>query len=374
MDSLVDLVGRAYEAAMDPAARSAFLETLADRLGGPTAIQHFDLSTRQASFEDAVRVDPQAQQEYCDHYAKVSPWMSPRRRRFDAGEVVHSALLTPSGELQQTEFYAGFLSPNDLFYSMGTVVQSAPPHVVTVSTVRSRAAGPYSEEEDRMFRGLAPHLRSAFQLRARLGEAEGTRDACLDALDRLGDGVLLVDRAGRVLHANRAGREILASGDGLCSTPSGLAAARPQDTVRLRALLAAASETSDGHGLDPGGALSLPRPSRRPPLALVVCALPSHHLQPDGHDAAAAVFVREPERASAEAGEVLARLYELTPAESRLADALATGDSLDEAAQRFGITRNTARAQLRAVFDKTGVSRQGALISLLLASRPPARN
>ena len=44
---------------------------------------------------------------------------------------------------------------------------------------------------------------------------------------------------------------------------------------------------------------------------------------------------------------------------------------LDEATAQLGVRKNTARAQLRAIFSKTGVTRQTALVRLLLASVTP---
>ncbi len=41
------------------------------------------------------------------------------------------------------------------------------------------------------------------------------------------------------------------------------------------------------------------------------------------------------------------------------------GTSLEEAANELGIARATARTQLKAVFTKTGVHRQGELVALL---------
>jgi DNA-binding CsgD family transcriptional regulator len=51
-----------------------------------------------------------------------------------------------------------------------------------------------------------------------------------------------------------------------------------------------------------------------------------------------------------------------------LATALARGLSLDEAAVELGIARNTARAHLRAIFAKTGATRQAGLVRLVLRS------
>jgi DNA-binding CsgD family transcriptional regulator len=45
---------------------------------------------------------------------------------------------------------------------------------------------------------------------------------------------------------------------------------------------------------------------------------------------------------------------------------LLEGQSLKEAAERSGVTHNTAKSQLKSVFLKTQVQRQGQLIRLLL--------
>ena len=42
------------------------------------------------------------------------------------------------------------------------------------------------------------------------------------------------------------------------------------------------------------------------------------------------------------------------------------GLSLDEAAEKLGIKRNTVRAHLRAIFSKAGVTRQSELVRILL--------
>lgn len=55
-------------------------------------------------------------------------------------------------------------------------------------------------------------------------------------------------------------------------------------------------------------------------------------------------------------------MFVLAPAEARLACRLAAGDKLEEAAGAPGMTRNTARVQLRAVLGKAGIGRQGELL------------
>ena len=64
---------------------------------------------------------------------------------------------------------------------------------------------------------------------------------------------------------------------------------------------------------------------------------------------------------------MLRRLYELSPTEARLAILLMKGMSREQAAAELGRALNTVRAHLRQIFAKTGTSRQGELIALLLS-------
>ena len=64
-------------------------------------------------------------------------------------------------------------------------------------------------------------------------------------------------------------------------------------------------------------------------------------------------------------------LYRLTTAEANLAVQLMAGCTEEEAAQRLNVTRNTARCQIRAVFAKTGVTRQTELLRVLLSGVAP---
>jgi DNA-binding CsgD family transcriptional regulator len=63
--------------------------------------------------------------------------------------------------------------------------------------------------------------------------------------------------------------------------------------------------------------------------------------------------------------ETLRSTFGLTPAEARLAAELASGDAVEDAASRLGITKETARNHLKAIFQKTEVHRQSELVALL---------
>ncbi|TPM30884.1 helix-turn-helix transcriptional regulator [Mesorhizobium sp. B2-3-4] len=68
---------------------------------------------------------------------------------------------------------------------------------------------------------------------------------------------------------------------------------------------------------------------------------------------------------------VLTGLFDLTPAEARLAAALSAGDNLKAVAARTNITYSTARTYLERIFAKTGTHHQAQLVALLKGAQAP---
>ena len=63
--------------------------------------------------------------------------------------------------------------------------------------------------------------------------------------------------------------------------------------------------------------------------------------------------------------EVLSGLFDLTPAEARVAREIASGETINTIAQARTLSRETVRNQLKGVLAKTGLSRQSDLAALL---------
>lgn len=208
-------------------------------------------------------------------------------------------------------------------------------------------------------------------IEARLREVDriqtlGPRDASAhifgashQALDRLGAGIVLLDRNARVLFANRAAQAVAAERDGFEIGETLRADGAQNNGALNKALVAATGAGSDavqGHG-----SLSLPRPSGKRDLMVVVVPL-------DQGDAAAALFISDPERRPVLSAQMLSALFDLTETEAEIAIALVGGARPGDIAQARGVTQTTIAFHMRNLFDKTGVSRQADLIALILAS------
>ncbi len=68
--------------------------------------------------------------------------------------------------------------------------------------------------------------------------------------------------------------------------------------------------------------------------------------------------------------ELVQSLFDLTPAEARVARSLASGKTVDDIASDGGISPNTIRTHVRGVLEKTGCNRQTDVVALLTAISP----
>ena len=67
------------------------------------------------------------------------------------------------------------------------------------------------------------------------------------------------------------------------------------------------------------------------------------------------------------------RLFGLTDAEFRVMAALTLGQTVEQVAAAHGVRVSTVRAQVRSIFEKTGVHRQADLVRLALSAAPLPR-
>jgi DNA-binding CsgD family transcriptional regulator len=89
-------------------------------------------------------------------------------------------------------------------------------------------------------------------------------------------------------------------------------------------------------------------------------------------DCQAAIILVDPEKRSRPPEAALRKAFQLTAAEARLASHLASGETLEVAAQGLGVARDTTRNQLKSIFAKTGVNRQAELVATLALFLPVA--
>lgn len=171
--------------------------------------------------------------------------------------------------------------------------------------------------------------------------------------------VLVFDGAGRVLGGNTAGRRQFCDllgwveAERICFAEPANACAL--DDARRRLVQAGLGEVIVKFELAASGAAHF--------AILLGGRLEDETGARGGGEAFALVF---PDAAPLEAlAACLMRSFSLTPAETRLALHLKDGLTLAEASSVLDVSVNTARNQLRAIFDKVGLRRQSELVRAL---------
>jgi DNA-binding CsgD family transcriptional regulator len=146
-----------------------------------------------------------------------------------------------------------------------------------------------------------------------------------------------------------------------------LSAATHRDDKLLQSALKDAIGECTGKG-PIARALAVTRATGARSLGLIVQPLRSQDFAANPSGAAAAVFIRDPERCAEVETDFLCDLFGLTPVEAAVTHQLASGLSLEAAGEALQISRNTVRAHLRSIFSKSGITRQTELMRLVLNS------
>jgi DNA-binding CsgD family transcriptional regulator len=117
---------------------------------------------------------------------------------------------------------------------------------------------------------------------------------------------------------------------------------------------------------------SIPIAAAEGRVPMVLHLMPVRHSAHDLFAQATTLLIVTPvDRATVPTAEVLQGLFDLTPAEARVARGIGQTQTVEKLATSLGVTRETVRTQLRAVFGKTGVSRQTELVALLAGKALP---
>lgn len=257
-------------------------------------------------------------------------------------------------ELEQEPYYTSFLRPSGLGWCVGTSVYSPAGDILVVSIEKAHEKGPVPREVAEQLDHLRPHIARAALLSGRVG-LERAR-ATVESLTMIGLAAAVLGHGGKVLAANEA---LLANEPDIrIGAGSQLEFINPA----AQALFATASE---GRSIYARGA-SIPVRRTRTREAFVVHVLP---MRGSGRDvfsgAEFLLYVTPVIQQPGPPPEILQALFDLSPAEARVAAMIAKGSSVDATAHALSVKPNTIRMQLKAIFAKTGTGRQAELVSLL---------
>ncbi len=276
--------------------------------------------------------------------------------------------LVPDDELVNSDYYLYYLQPTQLFRILGVDTGQPDGLLARLRFSRRREETPFSERDRGLLSLITPHLRQALEIYARLNRMTSERDIYAGAVDQLSVATIILDDKGRVLNTNAMASALLKDGDGLSLRGKHLHIEGRNTDRELQCALSSVIRAQQAGETALVKALRVPRPRGRTPLGLVIRPVPVSEWEEGQAGPCAAVFISDPDQRDCASQQTLGQLFGLTPAEANVAILLARGLSLAEASEAQNISPHTARAQLKSIFAKTGVSRQAELVRMIIKS------
>ena len=269
--------------------------------------------------------------------------------------------IFPESLIDSHPFYRDFMRPRGFGWCAGAAFFPPSTDPIILAVEKRYADGPFERRFLPFLEALRPHLARATLLSAQL--AIERAQATAEALGRIGlPAAVLDDR-----HTLRAVNDRFA---GL--VPDFVLDRREQVVLADKAADALLADALSHLKLGASRATrSIPIRGGEDRLPAVFHLLPVRHAARDVFAMGAAILVATPVEPSSGAGtQVLEALFDLTPTEAAVARLVGDGLTLDDIAARLGVSRNTVRTHLRAVFAKTATARQAELVRLLGSLRP----
>lgn len=260
-------------------------------------------------------------------------------------------------EIEQDKFYTDFLAPRGMGWTAATMVKVPSGDVLGFSIDRAFKKGPFEDYELLALDELRPHLARAALFASRLDLKRA--QAMTQALNIVGLPAAVLRDGGALYAANKQFEALMPSSildrSQRVTLVNKAADARLTDAI-AQVMLSDTAEQS----------WSIPVAGDEEKPALILHLLPVRGSAHDIFSHSLAILIVTPvDRNVVPTAEVLQGLFDLTPAESRVARAVAQAQRIDAIALAHGVSRETVRTQVAAVLAKTGLKRQVDLVSLL---------
>ncbi|NEU12763.1 helix-turn-helix transcriptional regulator [Methylobacterium sp. BTF04] len=348
-DSFSKLAPSLERSVLDPSHWPVFLENVARATGseGSVLIRIDEVAEATISTPSVTELTDRYFSEdwhTIDHRLAAIPLMRDRGISVDQD-------FTTREEFERLPYYQDFLGPHGLRWFAGVGFQSERAFWC-LSLQRTPREGFFEPHEQARLLELVPALRRTALLTSAVERARAA--GMTDAFDLVGRAAMILDGDGRAVRWNESFAGLL---------DADLRIAKGRLVTRDASTNARIESLSNERGRYGVTAFAVRRRDQ-PPIVIHVLPLGGETRRAFAYGTTLLVACT-PEIGPMPAASVLQTAYGLTKAEARLAVALAEGESMAEASQRFAVAYSTTRTQVQSIFAKTGVSRQVDLVRLV---------
>ncbi|MGZ8156115.1 MAG: helix-turn-helix transcriptional regulator [Burkholderiales bacterium] len=323
-----------------------------------------DRKTREVVLSSITGLPSLGEVDYNERYARVDPRL-PICFHARVGEWISCHEYLPQAFVDENEFFQDFYVPYGCRFMSAVKLVDNDRWAAILGVHRGVRQQPLPAEAFRLLNRLTPHLQRALGLIEKSARLQTQRSVIKATLDGLAHGALVCDTRGQIYVANDPALALLADGDGLSLREDRIWAHEARAQARLTELLSQSGHSSTAGATQVQRALAVPRLSRLPSYQLIFRKVESQR------SAFAfegqwlwSVLISDPNGAKVPTALALAVLYDLTPAEARLATLVTKGYTPERVAEEHCANLATVRSQLSSLFSKTGTRHQAELVRL----------
>lgn len=358
-ESLLDIVGHTYETAHDDEQWRLVTEGICRLLKASGArLLLVDKAHRHAPIVlgggDLAKFKKWIDRRDEDPWLKLAAGLRP-------GDVRIGRELISDRELLQTDFYYDLLKPADYRYAMGCVVADTADYNVGLSLNRGPKQNDFDDRDRQLISRLAPHLKRAVLLRNELKTSQRRTIALESSLHALSSALVITDAAGHVCFINQPMELLLEQQRELQILNKRIKWATRQQQEQIDRLIQTAAAAFNGENVTSPCSLSLTLNNTGYNLVVLPLGSPAFY-DIAGAQGCVAISISEQTGGQGVSRKLLADLYQLTVRETQLCEALMTDLSLNDAAEKIGVTPSTARSYLKSIFQKVDVQSQSSLV------------
>jgi len=372
--TISEVIGAIYDCVADENLWPIALRLIGAQVDGfLTTIAVFDTTTHTARLAQLACEDEAAVAALLRHARDVPFYHVLHKMEIDEPGTLERmfALYGPDGEdvWRNGALYQNFHRKFGVTNSIDMAILKRPTRIGTINiSVQYPEIG---KAQFDLVGQLGPHIRRAVTIHDMLQMERGQAAIFREVIDRIEHGVVIVADTMEILYANPAGERFLREEALLTSQGGRLAIRFPMAhaAVTRAVALGARDEVELA-----GGGIDIPLGATSRPAVAHVLPLTRRSLGPQMETrAAAAIFIAAAGTVIQTAIDAVAALFGLTPAEKRVAGYVGGGMTRQNIAVAQGVTQDTVKSQLSAIYDKTGTGDQRSLQSLMRELSPPVR-
>ncbi len=308
--------------------------------------------------------------EYVREYHRCDPHVQ-YTGTLPVGVVINTADKFPLEQYQDHPFYRDYWAAFGVRELLAAKVAEDDHYVVMLGMSRTQDMPAYESTHIRKLERYVGHLTSAYRIVRHLGSVHAIAQAGLALIETASRPMIVLDKNQAIITSNSAAQRVLESGSVIFQDGAYLACRSKRETQQLRRALKIV-------GMNGDQGVAAPR-QRRMALRLkgpgeggetLFCSLwsmqPSTTMSAFGPTSAGLLTIARSDSTEVADPLFVASMFDLTPAEARIAVALVNGADLKGIAAAQRVSLETVRVQLKSVFLKTDTHRQSELIALLM--------